>query len=272
MKLRRLLKGCPLVGLVLCAPAMGAEPFAAFTYEGYDPSERESAVVDSSNWNASERFWPYRVSLTPPASASGEAGAMRLEGVVVHLDSTGRIRVDLGRDGVRTVPLESTDFLARANEVRLGSRTKLAPNFILAYGNRLLDVSNDPIRALRIDSLAGSRFFICLLAHPHDSRLPEWTEATRQLTEAVDGVVAIFFPLPDPVIETTGGLNRLHEADWPGFVMMAQYALPYRLSLWDGDPTQPLLMAFSPERHLLFAQENPDASDWARLVERLSPE
>lgn len=259
-----------LVALAICHLPVFAVEKKAFTYEGYDPSEIAADPVDATNWRASARFWPYSVALLESDKSGSETVTPSgLEGVVVYLTSSGQLRLDLGRDGVRTVPLEATDFLVRANEIRRGERTKLAPNFILAYGNRLLDLSSNRIRALRIDDLAESRIFIALLANPHDPRLSEWSEALLELTGAYGGVVAIFYPLPDPAVESTGGLKRLHDSAWPGYVMMQQYVLPYRLSLWDGDLAEPLLMVMSPEKFLFFAKENPAAEDWSYLQDNL---
>ena len=60
-------------------------------------------------------------------------------GVLIRVEASGLARIDFGRDGLYEVPVGATDLVERANRIRTGELRKMAPNFVLAIGPRLVD-------------------------------------------------------------------------------------------------------------------------------------
>src|SRR4029450_9528539 len=115
-------------------------------------SKASSATADGAITQANvyekERYWPSIVGLTreglPPGGTTAPQGETtplqaQYRGVLVGVEADGRVRTDFGRHGKHDVPMDHTDLVQRANEVRAGSLTKLAPNFVLRVVDSLVD-------------------------------------------------------------------------------------------------------------------------------------
>ena len=87
-------------------------------------------------------------------------------GVLIRVEASGVARIDFGRDGLHEVPVAKTDLVERANRIRTGEAEKLAPNFLLAIGPRLVDSAADALRPLPYAAVAEQRGFLCVFADP----------------------------------------------------------------------------------------------------------
>src|SRR4029450_1814282 len=105
-----------------------------------------------------ERYWPAIVALTQEWLPAGETKPLKAQyrGTLVRVEADGRVRIDFGRHGKHDIPMDHTDLVQRANEVRAGTRTKLAQNFVLRVGNTLVDSSSQPMRPTTIAEIAGA--------------------------------------------------------------------------------------------------------------------
>jgi len=174
------------LALSLSGPARAADlpPHVAA-----DPS---AAVVTAQNLLASDRFWPYRVTLAAPLERPGAAPLAAGEtGVLIRVEDGAVARVDFGRDGLYDVPIAKTDLVASANRVRTGELEKVAPHFVLAIGPRLID----PVarKAPDLGALSEQRAFLAFFADPEAPDFAAQVRALAPLRERA-GVATIFFP------------------------------------------------------------------------------
>lgn len=140
-------------------------------YPAYDARDPSAAPVGAENLLASERFWPYRLELTRDLAPADRSGPLRAgaRGVLVRVEPSGDVaRVDFGRDGKYAVPVDHTDLLARAEQVRRGELAKLAPNFVHVVGTRLIDPAAEPLRPVEVEKVFEARGFLAVYAGPAD--------------------------------------------------------------------------------------------------------
>src|SRR5262245_34436920 len=107
-----------------------------------------SAVITQANVYENEHYWPAIVALTQEWLPPGGTQRLKVQyrGTLVRVEEDGRARIDFGRNGKHDIPIDHTDLVQRANEVRTGKRTKIAQNFVLRVGNSLLDSSSQQLR------------------------------------------------------------------------------------------------------------------------------
>jgi hypothetical protein len=164
--------------------------------------------VTAANLLASERFWPYRVTLAKRDLASPlPVGSV---GVLVRVEPGGRARIDFGRDGVHTLPVAITDLVEQANRVRTGELTKLAPNLAAAIGPRLSGAALGTLR-LPLTAASEQRGFLTVFADP---KSPAFDEIARGLAplQQHPGVMTVLFPLT--LVDESRFGERLSALGW----------------------------------------------------------
>lgn len=161
----------PLLALLLACQAADRGTVAA------------SAPLREASLLANERFWPYQVALLRDGSV----------GVLIRVEPGGVARIDLGRDGLRDVPIADTDLVERAKRVRRGALDKSAPNFVLAIGSRLVDSSGPKLAPYSFESALQKAGFLCVFADPAAADFAELANALAPLHER-HGVATILFP------------------------------------------------------------------------------
>lgn len=244
-----------VIALALAAlpHAVRAEPPAAAVPDGlplYEAEDFAAPAVTDRNAIASERFWPYQVSLTttwrslPPGTS----------GVLIRVDEPGVARIDFGRDGLFDVPLAATDLVARANDVRLGRLDKMAPNFVLAIGPRLLDAASPAPRPVLAEEFSAPRAFLCVFADPKAEGFEAIAKGLAPLRER-EGLMSVLLPQgahPDPEVR-----ERLRALAWPVAFVHDHLAEAYTPSLLADTPPPALLLVTNEGRVLLRAPWSP---------------
>jgi hypothetical protein len=188
--MRRLLS-IPLV-IALASRAWAADgATAANQFPEFSAKDARAPAVTEDDLLANERFWPYQVALT--RDEPGAAPPPGSIGVLIRVEEGRKARIDFGRDGIREVPVADTDLVERANLVRRGELDKIAANFVLSIGPRLLDPSAPELRAYSLETAAAKRGFICVFADPGARNFPELAKQLAPLVER-HGVATILFP------------------------------------------------------------------------------
>jgi hypothetical protein len=246
------------LALTLVAPAMSAETGAAHganelpAHVVADPS---AETVTHANALASERFWPYQVKLSQGWSApSGPHLAPGTTGVLIRVEPAGNLRVDFGRDGLHTLPLGFTDFLARANNVRLGADTKVAPNLTYAIAPRLIDAQSELPRRLPFEQSFETTGYLAVFARTEGPSLEALAQSLAPVIAPHPHVRLVLFPdgnVPDPELHA-----RLHGAGWAGAFLMDHLAEAYARTLVDDEEIAVAL--FSAEGRTLWTSGRTD--------------
>lgn len=225
----------------------------------YRVTEPAAELVTTLNLIASERFWPYHVTLTRDVDGTREqpalaAGAM---GVLIRVNENSLARIDFGRDGLREVSIASTDLVEKANQVRLGSEGKLAPNLVLALGPRLLDGTSETLAPFRFDRVAEQHAFLLVFA---DSAGPEFAGIARQLAPIAQrsGLLTVLFP-QDAAGSDRAVFERLHALEWRVPFMLKHLSVPYSKTLLPQALTLPAVLLLSAEGRIVYE------ADWSRV-------
>lgn len=245
--MKHFLAWAQLVALAL--PCLG--PAVSAGFPEHRAAAPEANPVTRQNLLASERFWPYRVSLVRSWKPAGREQPLvpGSTGVLIRVESSGRARIDFGRDGLCTVPAEATDLIERANDVRLGKLEKQAANFVLAIGPRLLDSSSDEPRSVPIAESAHRPGFLAVFAAAE--RLPELAPVLAPL-EGRGGVMTIVFAQGDhPDLRLRDDLRRL---GWKVPFVPDHLADAYTDSLLPDGMRPPAVVLQTPEGRVLFAR------------------
>jgi hypothetical protein len=266
-------------GVVLAAGAHAAEPappsepadvfpadVAAPVYVAADPSAPE---VTAKTVFAQERFWPYHVDLSRSWKGEGFASEVPVgtRGVLVRMEDAERARIDFGRHGVGTVPIDRTDLVARANSVRLGTGAKPLPNFVEALGPRLLASSLESPRPYPVAAVFMHAAFVCVFA---DVAAPSFEEIARALVPLRrSDVLTIVLPQGRP--SDVAVFERLRALAWRVPFVFQHLAEPYTASLAGPSPTLPLVTLQTPNGRLLFSERWGD-SVAAALGKRIEAE
>ena len=236
--------------------------------DGYRPADASAPPVTQQNLLGSERFWPYRVSLTKPWQPDGRPKPLRKgdAGVLIRVESSGLARVDFGRDGQYLVPVAETDLLESANRIRMGELTKQAPNFVLAIAPRLFDSAADPPQRLPLDESMKARLFLCVFADPNGPHIAELAASLAPLN-GQKGVMTILFPQGDHTDPQV--YARLRELKWPVPFVLDFLTKSYTRTILGEKPALPAVVLQTREgRLLLESRWNPDlASDLKRAID-----
>lgn len=251
--MNRLLFVCALA-LAMFPGASRAEPTDGNVTGGLPEHHAEdpsAAVVTEQNLLASERFWPYQIAATevlPPVADRQPVQAGNV-GVLIRVEASGAARVDFGRDGLHEVPVARTDLVERANRIRTGEAEKLAPNFLLAIGPRLVDSAADSLRPLPYAAVAEQRGFLSVFADPGSKTFAALAAALAPL-EKRHGVATILLPQgehPDARVR-----ERLRSLGWTVPFVYDHLAEAYTRSLLEAEAALPAVMLQTREGRVLF--------------------
>lgn len=245
------------LAMALLAAATGAPPALAEPVPNagdlpeYRVADPDAAIVTEANLLASEHFWPYQVGLTRVVRVEGRAEPLALgtTGVLIRVEPEGLARIDFGRDGLHELPVAATDLVERANRVRRGEIEKLAPNYVLAMGTRLVDAAVAPPRGYSFREVVERRGFVSVFADPLAPGFAELARSLATLQERPD-VFVMLFPQgghEDPVV-----YERLRALGWPVPFVHAHLTAPYTRTQLPDDLRPPAVLVQTPEGRLLF--------------------
>jgi hypothetical protein len=206
-------------------------------------------VVTRENLMESERFWPYKVALTRAWTADGatQSPPVGFDGVLIRVEDRAVARIDFGRDGLHSVPVDATDLVERANRVRLGETEKTAPNFVLAIGPRLVDPFVHGAFAFR--RFFGYDRYLAVFARVDDEGFEDMARSLEPLRRRGD-LLTIFFPLGrTPDVEVRKKLNAV---GWNVPYVFAHLSDPYARSLLSEGNGPPAVALQTAEGRVLF--------------------
>ncbi len=213
-------------------------------------------AITQANVYENERYWSAIVALTQEWLPPGEATPLKAQyrGTLVRVEADGRVRIDFGRHGRHDVPMGRTDLVQRANEVRDGTRTKLAQNFVLRVGNSLVDASSSPLRPHTIGEIAGASAYLCVFADPRGAEFPLLARRLEEL-EGANGVRAVYFPQAVARDDLDFVHERLGSLSWRVPYMYPKLSASYTRSLLRETPERPRALLVSPEGRVLHEAE-----------------
>jgi hypothetical protein len=214
-------------------------------------ADASAAPVTERNLLASERFWPYQVALIRPWQPPGRAEPLApgIAGVLIRVENTGNARIDFGRDGLYEVPVAETDLVESANRIRLGELDKLASNFVLDIGPRLVDSASDSLRPFGLRPTGERNGFLCVFADPSAQGFADLAAALAPLRDR-DRVLTILFAQgghPDAQLR-----EQLRSLGWPIPFMLDHVAEAYTVSLLPEGTPLPAVMLVTREGRVLF--------------------
>ncbi len=218
-----------------------------------------------------DRYWPYRVALQ--RAHTGSRGEIRAGsvGVLIRVEAD-RARIDFGRDGLATVVLDETDLLERARRVRDGREVKMAPNFTLAVGTKLVDSSAPVLRPLGLERARKTDAFLCVFADPASSAFARHASEFRDI-HGRPRVATLLFPqggAGDPEIR-----SRLRALEAPVPFVFSHLSAAYTRSLVGPEPPALRFLLLSAEGRALLDGSWGSASaaqvEQALAVRRSSP-
>jgi hypothetical protein len=217
----------------------------------YHAGDPDAAIVTEASLATNERFWPYHVGLIRAWQPEGREAPLPLgtRGVLIRADEAGQARIDFGRDGLFEVPVEATDLVELANRVRRGELEKMAPNYVLAIGPRLVDAAADPPRGFPFREVGKQRAFLSVFADPQRADFESLAEALAPLRQHA-GLMTILFPQggrPDSSV-----YERVRAADWPVPFVHDHLTQPYTNTLLPDGIEPPAILVQTPEGRVLF--------------------
>jgi hypothetical protein len=243
-----------LLLLVLLTPAASrADPADSPLTDGhmtgripeYHVANAAAPTVTEANLVQNELFWPYQTALTKPWKSLARGSL----GVVIRVESASDARIDFGRDGLHDVPISATDLVERANAIRVGTADKLAPNFLLAIGPRLLDSRTSMVRAFEFEEAASHRVFLCVFADPWHKDFGSIAAVLERLQDRPD-VLTILFPLSHrPDSQVSGQLRAMQ---WTPPFVYAHLSEPYTRSLLGANTPRPAVLLQTGDGRVLY--------------------
>jgi hypothetical protein len=233
------------------------------TLPAYQPKDPTASEVTAKNLLASDRFWPYQVAVTHAVSASENSKALEsgAVGVLIRVEADDTARIDFGRDGMHRIPVAKTDLVERANRVRRGELEKVAPNFVLAIGPRLVDAASATMQPLPFPDVAAGLGMLSVFADPNAKDFSALAMSLAPLSERV-GVFTILFPQgqhPD-----AGVRDQLRALKWPVPFVYDHLAEAYTKSLIDPGAALPVVLLQTRDGRVLY-QSSGKAIDVAEL-------
>ena len=231
----------PLVALLLASPIVAADPRGGpGQFPDWSAKDTAAAPVTAATLFSAERFWPYQVALTKDGSV----------GVLIRVEDGSLARIDFGRDGLRDVPVADTDLVTRANRVRLGELEKIAPNFVLAIGSRLVDSSGPKLAPYSLETLAVKAGYLCVFADPSAPDFAEIAKALAPLSER-HGVTTILFP--QGRVSDASIREKLQSLGWPVPFVYDHLSEAYTRTLLPAKLAPPAVMLQTKEGRVLLA-------------------
>lgn len=264
--LRRRAVLSPLLALALLA-AVAASAQVRGELPSYHPEDPEAKAVTADSLPERDGFWPYQVQLTEAWTPEGAEGAISegVLGVLIRVETSGRARIDFGRDGLHEVPPAKTDLLERANHVRLGELDKVAPNFVHAVGPRLVDSRGSRARAYPFEEAFGPRAFLAVFADPGAEGFEALAKRLALLRE-VEGLQTILFPQGEHAAADVH--DRLVALEWRVPFVHDNLSEAYTRSLRSMERPLPEVMLQTPDGRVLHRSAGESASA-ERTVEAL---
>ncbi len=252
-----------LMGLPTSVQAQPIDPSAAGTLPAYQSEDRAAAEVSATNLLASDRFWPYQVGVTHaiPAGEKNKALEADAVGVLIRVEADDIARIDFGRDGVHRIPVAKTDLVERANRVRRGELEKIAPNFVLAIGPRLVNAASATMQPLPFPDVAAGLGMLSVFADPDAKDFSALAMSLAPLSER-DGLFTILFPQgqhPD-----AGVRDQLRALKWPVPFVYDHLSEAYTKSLIEPGAALPVVLLQTRDGRLLY-QSRGEAIDVAEL-------
>jgi len=249
-----------------CSVAQDADRASAPQAASQAADATAGAAIPQASVYENERYSPAIVAMTedwlPPSETKPLQAQYR--GALVRVEADGRVRIDFGRHGKHDVPMDHTDLVQRANEVRAGTRTKLAQNFVLRVGNSLVDSSSTSIRPHMLGKIAGASGYLCIFADPRAEDFPILAEQLAAL-EGVNGVRTVFFPQSVVREDLAFVHERLGTLSWHAPFMYPQLSGDYTLSLLGEIPERPRAQLVSPEGRVLYEADVATAAGLSEL-------
>jgi hypothetical protein len=231
-----MLRSARLLACALLASAAGAAEL---------PDLTAASLLDS------ERFWPYRVTLTRAWQPEGRQAplAAGTPGVLIRVEPRGVARVDFSADGKHPVPIGATDLVESANQIRRGELSKPLPNFVHAIRSRLIDPEADTLKGLAPERLTGIPGFLCVFADPAAADFETLVTSVAPLRER-HGVVTLLFPQGS---HADGGVReRLRALEWKVPFVYDFLSEPYTRTLIDEHTPMPVLLLQTDEGRLVY--------------------
>lgn len=239
----------------------------------YHAADSDAAPVSPATILENERFWPYQVGLVRPWKPEGREQPLPVEvsGVLVRIDSPEVARIDFGRDGIYDVPVEATDLIERANRVRRGEIEKVAPNYVLTVGSRLIDAAADPPAPVPFRKVSEQRGFVSVFADPGDPGFGELVAELAPLREH-PGVLMIVFPQGEQPRDAEVW-KQLRDAEFPVAFVRDFLAGPYTNVLLPDDLRPPAVLVQTLEGRILYrsAWSPETAAEVTKAVEGAFP-
>ena len=240
-----------LVAALLATPVLADVSHVSPSALGYDVAEPNAPEITQQNLLASERFWPYRVTLVEAWQPPGQKKPLRKgdAGVLVRIEKSGVARIDFGGEGVIDTPVGRTDLLQNANRIRTGQLDKMAPNFLMAIGPRLVDSREESPRGMSADDLLPYQGYLCVFA---DVNAEGFDELARALTplNGLRGVATVLFPQSrsgDAAIS-----KRLRALEWKVPFVFDYLSEGYTDSLVGAHPALPMILLQTSEGRVVF--------------------
>ena len=253
--------------VLLCASMYVAS--AASAAKPWEIADPKAPVVTSANLLESERFWPYQIELVSPWQPPDRATPLAAGtlAVLVRIENTGRARIDFGRDGLFEVPIDVTDLVGRANQIRLGAMPKIAPNLAHAIGPRLVDSDADTIRPLDFPATFEPQAFLVVFADPEAKSFEALARSLAPF-RGRPGLLTVLLPQglrPDVKVRDT-----LRALDWKVPFVMDQFDEGYTRSLLPRGTSIPAVMLLTREGRVLFerAWKTDTAAALASVIDR----
>lgn len=217
----------------------------------HDAADLNAEPITEQNLLASERFWPYHVALTRPWRPAGRAEPLvpGIAGVLIRVENAGNARIDFGRDGLYEVPIEATDLLESANRIRRGELDKLASNFLLDIGPRLVDSASDSLRPFGLRPAGERSGFLCVFADPSVAGFADLAAALAPLRDRQRLLTILFAQGDHPDARLR---EQLRSLGWAIPFVLDHVTESYTHSLLPEGTPLPALLLVTREGRVLF--------------------
>jgi hypothetical protein len=230
--------------------ALAPAPARAADLPEHKVADPLAAPLTDQNLLESDRFWPFHVGIARPMRLRPEvelpAGSL---GVLIRVEPGGRARIDFGRDGVHHLATSDTDILERANRIRLGEESKLAPNFPAMVGTGLLDPSTNRPGKTELPVAIGHPGYLVVFADPGAAGFAGLAAALEPL-RGRRGVLSVFFPQGSH--SSSDVLEKLVAVQWKPAFVLDFLSAGYTAALIDADTPRPALLLLTADGRVLF--------------------
>lgn len=128
-----------------CAPGLAdAESTTPAAASVAAPSKQaKGAPITAEALYLQDELWPYRVYLTRAWAPEGGEPIRQPVGVLLRVVDSETVRVDFGHHGIYELPIDATDVVERAREIRVKGKEFTAGNLTYAVGGALGDPTSE---------------------------------------------------------------------------------------------------------------------------------